>query len=93
MYDICSVYVVTLLIASVFQFGVAAAKNWNTVLACRFFAGLFGSAPLAVAGGSLFDMFSPVALGYAFTTFAGVAFLSKLFGSFFSSKCQLLIVM
>ncbi|KAE9403832.1 MFS general substrate transporter [Gymnopus androsaceus JB14] len=68
------VYVSTLLIASVFQFGVAAAENWSTVLACRFFAGLFGSAPLAVAGGSLFDMFTPVPVGYAFTVFSGMAF-------------------
>lgn len=81
-------YVFTLLIASMFQFGVGAARNWNTVLTCRFFAGLFGSAPLAVAGGSLFDMYAPVALGYAFTTFAGVAFLSEPFKSFFCSGCS-----
>ncbi|KIK69195.1 hypothetical protein GYMLUDRAFT_153053 [Collybiopsis luxurians FD-317 M1] len=72
------VYVSTLFIASLFQFGVAVAENWTTVLVCRLFGGLFGAAPLAVAGGSLFDMFAPVALGYAFTTFAGVAFLSAM---------------
>lgn len=59
-----------------FQVGVAVALNLYTVMICRFFAGLLGSAPLAVVGGSLADFWDPVARGvtvgvYTMCTFVG----------------------
>lgn len=59
-----------------FQVGVAVALNAYTIMICRFFAGLFGSAPLAVVGGSLADFWDPVARGvtvgiYTMCTFVG----------------------
>ena len=59
-----------------FQVGVAVALNLYTIMICRFFAGLFGSAPLAVVGGSLADFWDPVARGvtvglYTMCTFIG----------------------
>lgn len=59
-----------------FQVGVAVALNVYTIMICRFFAGLFGSAPLAVVGGSLADFWDPVARGvtvgiYTMCTFVG----------------------
>ena len=59
-----------------FQVGVATARNVYTIMICRFFAGLFGSAPLAVVGGSLADFWDPVERGvtvgiYSMCTFIG----------------------
>lgn len=59
-----------------FQVGVAVAQNIHTIMICRFFAGLFGSAPLAVVGGSLADFWDPVERGvtvgiYSMCTFVG----------------------
>ena len=59
-----------------FQVGVAVAQNVYTIMICRFFAGVFGSAPLAVVGGSLADFWDPVERGvtvgiYSMCTFIG----------------------
>ena len=45
-------------IAAMFAFGGGAAKDIQTILICRFFQGIFGSAPITCAGGVLVDMFS-----------------------------------
>lgn len=42
---------------------------------CRFFGGLFASAPLAIVGGSLADFFGPVDRGIAVCVFAGATFI------------------
>lgn len=59
-----------------FQVGVAVALNVYTIMICRFFAGVFGSAPLAVVGGALADFWDPVQRGisvgiYSMCTFIG----------------------
>lgn len=38
---------------SIFTIAVATAQNLQTILLCRFFAGLFGSGPLAIVAGKL----------------------------------------
>jgi len=43
-------------IAACFSFGTATAKDIQTVLITRFFAGLFGSAPVTNTGGVLGDI-------------------------------------
>jgi MFS family permease len=48
-----------------FSFATAAAKDIQTVLITRFFAGVFGGAPLSNVGGVLADVFSPVQRGPA----------------------------
>ena len=60
----------------IFQVGVACAQNTYTVFICRFFAGVFGCAPLAVVGGALSDFWNPVQRGvtvglYSMCTFVG----------------------
>jgi MFS transporter, DHA1 family, multidrug resistance protein len=47
---------------------------------CRFFGGVFGSAPLAIVGGGLADIWAPVERGVAMTIFAGATFLGPVFG-------------
>ena len=59
-----------------FQIGVAVAQSLHTIFLCRFFAGLFGSSPLAVLGGAMADLWGPTERGsaialFAVTTFAG----------------------
>lgn len=61
---------------ALFQIGVATAQNIYTILICRFFAGVFGCAPLAVVGAALADFWDPVQRGvtvglYSMCTFVG----------------------
>ena len=58
-------------IFAIFQIPVAVAQNIYTVMLCRFFGGFFGSAPLAIVGGTLADFFGPVDRGVAVCVFAG----------------------
>ncbi|KAI9722945.1 MAG: hypothetical protein M1812_001394 [Candelaria pacifica] len=63
-------------LAAVFSFGTATAKDIQTVMLTRFFAGLFGSAPVTNTGGVLADIWSPTQrgtaiVGYAFAVVGG----------------------
>lgn len=50
---------------TVFSFATAASKDIQTVLITRFFAGVFGGAPLSNVGGVLADIWSPTQRGPA----------------------------
>ncbi|OJJ50733.1 hypothetical protein ASPZODRAFT_2105078 [Penicilliopsis zonata CBS 506.65] len=67
-------------IFAIFQIPVAVAQNLQTIFLCRFFGGLFGSAPLAIAGGALADIFNPVDRGVAMAAFAGATFIGPVAG-------------
>lgn len=59
-----------------FEIGVAVALNVETIMICRFFAGAFGSTPLAVVGGALSNIWNPIERGvtvrvYSMCTFVG----------------------
>ena len=63
-------------LAAVFSFGTATAKDIQTIIITRFFAGFFGSAPVTNTGGVLGDIWSPDQRGtaivfYSFTVFGG----------------------
>ena len=57
-----------------FLFGVATAKDLQTIMLCRFFAGLVGSAPLVVAPAVMVDMFKASVRGLAVAVFACILF-------------------
>ena len=57
-------------IAAVFSFGTATAKDIQTVLITRFFAGVFGSAPITNTGGVLADIWAPEQRGAAIVGYA-----------------------
>ncbi len=57
-------------IAGCFSFGTAAAKDIQTILICRFFAGLFGSAPVTNTSGVLGDIWNPKQRGNAIVFYA-----------------------
>ncbi|KAJ5195943.1 MFS multidrug transporter [Penicillium cf. viridicatum] len=63
-------------VAAIFSFGTATAKDIQTVLITRFFAGLFGSAPVTNTGGVMADIWPPqqrgiAIVGYAITIVGG----------------------
>ena len=63
----------------VFQVPVGVAQNLQTIFVCRFFAGVGASAPPAIVGGYLADLFDPVKRGLAVAVFAAASFLGPIF--------------
>ncbi|WPG99602.1 synaptic vesicle transporter [Acrodontium crateriforme] len=63
-----------------FNAGAAGAKNIQTLLLMRFFAGSFGSSPLTNAGGVLADMFPAKQRGLSLSFFAAAPFLGPVIG-------------
>jgi DHA1 family multidrug resistance protein-like MFS transporter len=65
---------------AIFQIPVAVAQNLYTIMLCRFFGGVFASAPLAIVGGTLADFFGPVDRGIAVCVFAAATFIGPIAG-------------
>ncbi|KAK1150197.1 hypothetical protein N8T08_000099 [Aspergillus melleus] len=57
-------------IAACFSFGTAAAKDLQTIMLTRFFAGFFGSAPITNTGGVLSDIWTAEQRGAAIVGYA-----------------------
>ncbi|KAK5112252.1 hypothetical protein LTR62_004413 [Meristemomyces frigidus] len=55
---------------ALFSIGTAVSKNAAAVFLTRFFAGVFGSAPVSNVSAALGDMYSPKARGIAVTFYA-----------------------
>ena len=70
---------------AIFQIPVAVAQNIETVMLCRFLGGVFGSAPLAIIGGTLADFWNPVDRGVAIAIFAASTFLGPVCGPIIGS--------
>ncbi|CAG7925403.1 unnamed protein product [Penicillium olsonii] len=66
-----------------FTAGAAGARNIQTLLVLRFFAGTFGSAPMAVSGAVIADLFNPIIRGLASGLFAAAPFLGPVLGPIF----------
>jgi MFS family permease len=63
-------------VAGCFSFATACSKDIQAILITRFFAGIFGSAPVTNTGGVLGDIWSPqqrgtAIVGYAFAVVGG----------------------
>ncbi|KAM3079316.1 hypothetical protein ACMFMG_005750 [Clarireedia jacksonii] len=67
---------------SIFQVAVAAAKDLQTILICRFWGGMFGAAPLAVVAAVFSDMFDNRTRGLAITVFSMMVFSGPLLAPF-----------
>ncbi|KAJ8062305.1 hypothetical protein OCU04_008852 [Sclerotinia nivalis] len=67
---------------SIFQVAVAAAKDLQTILICRFWGGIFGAAPLAVVAAVFSDMFDNKTRGLAITVFSMTVFTGPLLAPF-----------
>lgn len=67
---------------SIFQIGVAAGKDLQTILLCRFWGGIFGACPLAVVAAVFSDMFDNRTRGLAITVFSMTVFTGPLLAPF-----------
>ena len=67
---------------SIFSIACATAKDLQTVLICRFFAGFFGACPLAVVAAVFSDMFDNATRGSAITVFSMTVFTGPLLAPF-----------
>ncbi|KAK3658837.1 hypothetical protein LTR56_001708 [Elasticomyces elasticus] len=68
------------IVFAIFQVPVAVARNVETIMICRFIGGFAASAPLAVVGGSLADIWGPLERAYAICVFAANAFSGPVAG-------------
>ncbi|RAL61348.1 hypothetical protein DID88_009484 [Monilinia fructigena] len=67
---------------AIFQVAVAAAKDLQTILICRFWGGIFGAAPLAVVAAVFSDIFDNKTRGLAITVFSMTVFTAPLLAPF-----------
>ncbi|KAF2707952.1 MFS general substrate transporter [Pleomassaria siparia CBS 279.74] len=67
---------------AIFSIAVAVGKDLQTVLICRFFAGLFGSCPLAVVAAVFADIYSNELRGLAIAVFSAMVFMGPLLAPF-----------
>ncbi|KAI9924030.1 hypothetical protein MW887_007488 [Aspergillus wentii] len=67
---------------TVFQFGVATAKDLQTLIICRFFGGFFGACPMAVVAAVFSDIYDNRVRGLAITLFTMTVFTGPLFAPF-----------
>lgn len=63
------VYCTSLPVSMLFIMGVGLSKNIGSVLVLRFFAGLTSSGALAIAGGTITDVWRPEEIGVAMAMF------------------------
>lgn len=76
----------------IFNTAVAVAKDYQTLILGRFFAGFFGSAPLAICGAVFADMFDNKTRGIAIAAFSATLMAGPFSGPFiggFISKSYL----
>ncbi|KAI4264071.1 MAG: hypothetical protein L6R42_000809 [Xanthoria sp. 1 TBL-2021] len=66
----------------IFSVATATAKDLQTVMLTRFFAGVFGSCPLAVVAAIFSDMFDNKTRGLAITVFSMTVFTGPLLAPF-----------
>ncbi|KAE8354349.1 major facilitator superfamily domain-containing protein [Aspergillus coremiiformis] len=65
---------------SIFSLACGVAKDLQTVLISRFFAGFCGACPMAVVGGIFSDLFGNATRGVAITIFSMAVFTGPLLG-------------
>jgi MFS transporter, DHA1 family, multidrug resistance protein len=73
------------LVFAIFQIPVAVAQNVETIMLGRFLGGFAASAPLAVVGGAMADIWSPLDRAYAICVFAANAFCGPVAGPIIGS--------
>lgn len=74
---------------TVFNFGTATAFNLQTFYICRFFTGVFGSAPLSIVAAAFSDIFDNQQRGPAIVLFSATVFLGPMFAPFIGGFVQM----
>lgn len=82
--------IVACFVFTCFIFAAATAKDMQTLMLCRFFAGVFASCPLAVVGAAFADLFGNATRGIAIAFFSALVFLgpfiSPIVGAFITQS-------
>ncbi|KAH3678138.1 hypothetical protein WICMUC_001702 [Wickerhamomyces mucosus] len=79
------VYIISLPVSMLFTMGIVLAKNIRTILVLRFFSGFFASPAMAVAGGTVADMWDYEMIGIAMSGFCLSPFMGPVLGPVISS--------
>lgn len=74
------VYISSLPISMLFTMGVGLSKNIGSVLVLRFFSGFFASPAMAVAGGTIADIWDMENMGLAMAGFCLAPFMGPVLG-------------
>lgn len=74
--------VISMLMFSIFEIGVATAANIQTIMICRFFSGFAGACPLSVVAAVFSDMFDNRTRGTAVAVFSMTVFSGPLLAPF-----------
>lgn len=69
------------------MFACATAENLQTLMLCRFFAGVFASCPLAVVGGAFSDLFGNETRGNAIAAFSAMVFIGPFISPIVAGMC------
>ncbi|KAL4807729.1 MFS general substrate transporter [Aspergillus unguis] len=78
------IYILSCASLAIFTAGVAGAKNTATLLVLRALAGSLGSAPMAIPGGVVADVFPPIPRGLAGGVYAAAPFVGPTLGPIIS---------
>ncbi|EIN07314.1 MFS general substrate transporter [Punctularia strigosozonata HHB-11173 SS5] len=73
-------WIIPTIIYVIFNIPCALAKNIQTLLICRFFCGIFASAPLTLAGGTISDVWDNNERGFAIALFAAAPYGGPVLG-------------
>ncbi|KAI0694403.1 MFS general substrate transporter [Cerioporus squamosus] len=74
------IWIIPSIIYVIFNIPCAVAKNIQTLLICRFFCGIFASAPLTLAGGTISDVWDNNERGLAIALFAAAPYGGPVLG-------------
>lgn len=74
------IFLMSAVAMTAFTAGAASAQNIQSLIILRFFAGSFGSAPMAVSGGVIADTFPVISRGLAGGLFCTAPFLGPTLG-------------
>ncbi|RKF83944.1 putative transporter C36.02c [Golovinomyces cichoracearum] len=67
---------------TIFQVGVAAAKDLQTIMICRFWGGIFGAAPISTVAGIFADIYDNGTRGVAMIAYSMTVFAAPLISQF-----------
>ncbi|TFK32378.1 MFS polyamine transporter [Crucibulum laeve] len=74
------IFIITMVLYTLFHLGQALAQNIETLLITRFFSGFFAVAPLTNCGGVIADIWSAEGRGPAVSLFTASVFLGPVLG-------------
>lgn len=74
------IWILPTIVYIVFIIPCAVAPNIQTLLICRFFCGIFASAPLTLAGGTISDIWDNEERGFAIALFAAAPYGGPVLG-------------